>query len=85
MYNRSIIFVVTLCVITLLTCINYLLAMRRKLFELKVANEDDTDSTEAKMINILTEVPDNRGKPHLYNKNDSHSNERFFMTRIIWL
>ena len=76
MYNRSIIFVVTLCVITLLTCINYLLAMRRKLFELKVANEDDTDSTE---------VPDNRGKPHLHNKNDAHSNERFFMTRINWL
>ena len=76
MYNRSIIFVVTLCVITLLTCINYLLAMRRKLFELKVANEDDTDSTE---------VPGNRGKPHLYNKNDAHSNERFFMTRINWL
>ena len=76
MYNRSIIFVVTLCVITLLTCINYLLAMRRKLFELKVTNEDDTDSTD---------VPDNRGKPHLHNKNDAHSNERFFMTRINWL
>ena len=76
MYNRSIIFVVTLCVITLLTCINYLLAMRRKLFELKAANEDDTDSTE---------VPDNRGKPHLHNKNDAHSNERFFMTCINWL
>ena len=45
--------------------------MRRKLFELKAANEDDTDSTE---------VPDNRGKPHLHNKNDAHSNERFFMT-----